>query len=1201
MKRFLSRNILLGLTLFFIIPQLNAQNNASVYWSLAETDGQNVSAESGNVTGLMQEGSPGFVVRDYSSGPGPDQRWWPYDGSSAVQWGDETGQNDERWVQFALLPGANFNFHAEELSIYIGAKGTGNIKANLYVSTEVSFSDAVKLNAEELSLVKDTDSLYNFSLNTTVSSGDTLFVRIYPWYTGSPSTSKYLYLRQATISGTTSGVTYPASAQWELTNPADGGTGLEPALAGQVDAEDEYLNNMEINQYSGPNFSQRVRIEGNSWPALQTTQIDTVFIQFAVSPKTGFNLRVTSLSLGIAAASINTMKANIYYSTDPDFATSEPVEYTTPDTSGNNYLGREELAPVHAEPNLIVNSGETFYLRIYPWVDNDPSERTGKYVCIQDVVIAGEIEGNPTPAAVVWPFESDDSPVTSGPVIAQDQSYSDAMKFYWSQFPVLPASDGSGDKVCGAIQTVSKIWNYESEPADSLYFQYAVSPKFGGTFYIDSISMYIGGWFSSNIKAEFYYSKYESFTDKTLLIADTALVGNSVMPLKAELSETVNSGETFYLRVYPHNVNPDGEGWAKLVALSDVKISGTTSGVTADPPTVITDDVSGISTTFASSGGNVPTDGGSAVLARGVVWNDSGSPTINDSKTVDGAGSGSFDSFIKGLTPGTDYYVRAYATNDAGTTYGEEKTFRTLDSTIVPTVHTSSVSNILVESASTGGTVSDWGGDSVIARGVVWNSSGEPTLDDSYTLNGSGLGNFTSTLYPLEGNTTYYVRAYATNSKGTGYGELKEFTTQSPAPAVLKVVAADGSGDYTTVQAAFDDIPDYYTGEYRIFVKNGTYYEKLLLDRNKTNVILEGESVESTILTYDDYAGIAGGTSMSYSVGIDADDFTAMNITFQNTVVNDGSVNDQQGVALRVNGDRQAYYNCRLLGYQDTYYTWGGRGTGRTYMKNCYIEGSVDFIFGRNVVLFDSCEIHINRNGGTLTAASTEPETKFGYVFLDNIISADSIGFNGDPITSFILGRPWQKSPRTVFINCYEPASLSAAGWSTWNTIPGLYAEYNCYGPGSDFSNRLTSISRQLTDEEATEYTIENIFAKTTNPDFGYDWLPEKPLLTGVEDNLTGQIPEKYNIFQNYPNPFNPTTTIQYQLPSESKVKIRIFNILGETVKVLVNQVQEAGYYRANFSAAGLASGIYFYHIAADPASGSGKGINMTKKMLLLK
>ncbi|HBQ61645.1 MAG TPA: pectin esterase, partial [Balneolaceae bacterium] len=113
--------------------------------------------------------------------------------------------------------------------------------------------------------------------------------------------------------------------------------------------------------------------------------------------------------------------------------------------------------------------------------------------------------------------------------------------------------------------------------------------------------------------------------------------------------------------------------------------------------------------------------------------------------------------------------------------------------------------------------------------------------------------------------------------------------------------------------------------------------------------------------------------------------------------------------------------------------------------------------FGRNIVVFDSTQIHINRDGGTLTAAATEAESKFGFVFIDNVISADSIGFDGDPIERFYLGRPWQVSPRTVFLNTYYPKSLSPSGWLSWNVEPAMYGEYNCSGPGCvPFENRVS-------------------------------------------------------------------------------------------------------------------------------------------------
>lgn len=523
---------------------------------------------------------------------------------------------------------------------------------------------------------------------------------------------------------------------------------------------------------------------------------------------------------------------------------------------------------------------------------------------------------------------------------------------------------------------------------------------------------------------------------------------------------------------------------------TDFVLATVKQGAVVNLPTVSTTSITNISTTTATSGGNITNDGGAAITERGVCWNTTGNPTISDNKTSDGTGAGSFVSSLTGLIPNTKYYYCAYATNSAGTGYGVIDTFTTLAALSVPTVTTSPITNIINTTATSGGNVTFWGGSTVTQRGVCWNTTGNPTIENDFTINGSGTGTFTSQLGGLALGTTYYVRAYATNSTGTGYGNEVIFNTPTPQPDVLKVVAQDGSGDYTTVQAAFNDVPTGYTGKWYIFVKNGVYYEKLLLAAGKVNVVLVGENRDSTILTYDDYSGrvvggVTIGTSTSYSVAIDAEDFEAQNITFRNTST------VAQAVALRVNGDRQEYYNCNILGYQDTYYTWGGSATGRIYNKNCLIRGSVDFIFGRDIVLFDSCDIQVNRNGGTVTAASTEANFLYGYVFKNCSISSDSIGFDGNPITTFYLGRPWQASPRTVFINTYEPATLNSAGWLAWNVTPALYAEYQCSGPGFVPASRV-NWSRQLADTELVNYSMNKIFGKnssTTSP-FSANWMP---------------------------------------------------------------------------------------------------------------
>lgn len=316
---------------------------------------------------------------------------------------------------------------------------------------------------------------------------------------------------------------------------------------------------------------------------------------------------------------------------------------------------------------------------------------------------------------------------------------------------------------------------------------------------------------------------------------------------------------------------------------------------------------------------------------------------------------------------------------------------------------------------------------------------------------------------------------------------------------ITKTVAQDGSGDYTTVQAAFDAVPDGFRDDkWVIRVKPGRYYEKIELPKGKSNVVLIGESAVNTVLTYDDYAGKRRtGTSGSQSVAVDADDFTAVNITFENTHLNireiPGENKHSQGVALRVRGDRCALYNCRLIGNQDTFF---GAGTGRIYLRDCYVEGNVDFIFGSSVMLFDRCTIYVNQHESYIVAPSTKPGMKFGIVFLDCRITAKEIGSpdrDGVPFEHFYLGRPWHEEPRAVYIRCEEPASVHPEGWTVMSAEQKLFAEYRCTGPGAA-SDRIAQrvMSRQLTDGEAEAYTVKNILSKDTYAAYTSDWMPPR-------------------------------------------------------------------------------------------------------------
>ncbi|MCF8364295.1 MAG: DUF3836 domain-containing protein [Bacteroidales bacterium] len=215
------------------------------------------------------------------------------------------------------------------------------------------------------------------------------------------------------------------------------------------------------------------------------------------------------------------------------------------------------------------------------------------------------------------------------------------------------------------------------------------------------------------------------------------------------------------------------------------------------PPTVSTAAVTNITATTATCGGTVTDEGSAAISARGVCWSTSPNPTTANNFTNDGAGTGAFTSNITGLTESTTYYVRAYATNSSGIAYGNEMNFTS--ATIIqspPTVNTDVVTIITTTTASCGGNVSDEGSAAVTARGVCWSTSPNPTTTNSFTNDGTGTGAFTSNITGLTESTSYYVRAYASNTFGTAYGNEVSFTTTTSQELVY---FCDSAINYSTI------------------------------------------------------------------------------------------------------------------------------------------------------------------------------------------------------------------------------------------------------------------------------------------------------------------------------------------------------------------------------------------------------------------
>jgi pectinesterase len=280
------------------------------------------------------------------------------------------------------------------------------------------------------------------------------------------------------------------------------------------------------------------------------------------------------------------------------------------------------------------------------------------------------------------------------------------------------------------------------------------------------------------------------------------------------------------------------------------------------------------------------------------------------------------------------------------------------------------------------------------------------------------------------------------------------------------VVAADGSGDYTTVQAAINAAPQLTSPErpWTILIRRGTYPEVVYAQREKRHVRLVGEEAAATVITADLDAKRLGpdgqpiGTFRTATFQIDADDFTVENLTIENSF-GPGS----QALAIRVDGDRVVFRGCRLLGHQDTVLV----NRGRHYFLDCFIAGGVDFIFGGATAFFDRCELNIVGNG-YITAASTPIDQPHGLIFRHCRITAADTNFKT------YLGRPWRDYAATVFVSTEMSSVVRPEGWHNWNKpereATVRYAEVGSFGPGAESAARVNWAST-LDSEQAAKLT----------------------------------------------------------------------------------------------------------------------------------
>jgi len=326
----------------------------------------------------------------------------------------------------------------------------------------------------------------------------------------------------------------------------------------------------------------------------------------------------------------------------------------------------------------------------------------------------------------------------------------------------------------------------------------------------------------------------------------------------------------------------------------------------------------------------------------------------------------------------------------------------------------------------------------------------------------------------------------------------------TPKPDVT--VAADGSGQYTSIQEAISAAPmktDPATPRWVIFVKNGTYRERVYVQRERGNIHVLGEDREKTVLVYNQYANLPGpdgkniGTFRTPTLQVDGDGMIWENLTVANDAGKPGPRDNApavgQALALRADGDRLEFRGCRFLGWQDTILV----NRGRHYFADCYIEGSVDFIFGAATSYFDRCHIHVVGDG-YITAASTPKDAPHGLVFADcRITGAEGV--------KAYLGRPWRDFAQTVFLRTEMGDVIRSEGWHNWNKPQAeqtsFYSEYGNTGPGAGIAKRVDWI-RPLDADEAALLTPDRVLAGSDG------WNPtgvKRPVIVLVGDSTVGE------------------------------------------------------------------------------------------------
>ena len=895
------------------------------------------------------------------------------------------------------------------------------------------------------------------------------------------------YDSQSGVSSQMSGILIGGGSQGDCYNnyiENGKGDGIENLGLGGYKIYNNVVVNAGFNFYPGNQSYPKYGIYTNDCSALSGSEFDIMFNDF-ISPKTS----------GIKFASVNATASVIENNAilSPGVAGSYIVNSgCTTITIRNNYTSATIASAMFTDTTYKTNPGSPLIDAGYPETKGIATDKFGNarsQGTAPDIGVyeATSTSGLPTVTTAAVTAITQTTATSGGNVTANGGATVTARGVCWGTVtcPIITGShtaDGNGN---GTF-----VSNITGLTAGTLYYVRAYATNSAGTSYGNELSFTT----LPNINPPTVTT-----TAVTTITQTTATSGGNV---------TSNGGATVTARgvcwsttpapVTTNNHTSDGTGSGTFVSnitgltagtLYYVRAYATNSAGTSygnelsfttlpniNPPTLTTAAVTTITQTTATSGGNVTSNGGATVTARGVCWNITPAPVITNNHTSDGTGSGSFVSNITGLTAGTLYYARAYATNSAGTSYGNELSFTTLPNINPPTLTTAAVTTIAQTTATSGGNIASDGGATVTARGVCWSTSPAPVTTNNHTSDGTGSGSFVSSITGLTAGTLYYVRAYATNSAGTSYGNEVSFTTLPNINPPTITTAAVTSITQTTATSGGNVTSDGGATVTARGVCWSTTQAPVITNCSHTNDGTGSGSFVSSI------TGLTAGTlyyvrayatnSAGTSYGVQQSFTTLMPFTLARVTTNP------------------------VTNIHSTTATCGGNvtsdgGTGVTVRGVCW-----------------------NTTGNpTLSNSSTQDGSGTG------------------SFTSYIAGL---KRNTRYYVRAYATNLIGTA-----------------YGNQQTF----TTLRFSYMDQETTDTVIS----------------PEKQ-----------SIPAEQSTLKLYPNPCTNTLTIEFDLSENSNVSLSVYNLNG--IKIYNEQlnVQASGAHKMQFNASSLAVGLYIVAITTD-------------------